>query len=393
MSGMAPPQSESAPARGRPPSRIREAGRTRRLDASMTLLVEVMQHPLDPGYEAAARERARDREQGRRRLRPVSALLTLLVAVACGWVTTTAVMELRRPQPEAIRARAALENEIERRTAAVDRLQQANESLRASIAAAQQAALAQASGSEAAQARNLAVVTGEVPVTGPGLELTVDDAASVAGPPGGTDPRATANTDQGRVLDRDLQIIVNGLWAAGAEAISINGERLTALSAIRTAGQAILVDFRPLSPPYVIDAIGNAKSLQSGFGEGMAGEYLKSLSNNYGIRAGMAAKTSMTLPGAGSLALHYAGTPNGAPATASPTRAPTAPASPRSSTVPGTATQTRRSTTSTGAVSGAGTIASSRSAGGGALALGGSVPPSSASPGSGSATTSSEVSS
>ena len=49
------------------------------------------------------------------------------------------------------------------------------------------------------------------------------------------------------MLDRDLQVIVNGLWAAGAEAIAVNGQRLTACSAIRSAGEAILVDFRPLS--------------------------------------------------------------------------------------------------------------------------------------------------
>ena len=56
----------------------------------------------------------------------------------------------------------------------------------------------------------------------------------------------------GRVLDRDLQELVNGLWAAGAEAVSVDGQRLTARTAIRSAGEAVLVDFRPLSPPYVV---------------------------------------------------------------------------------------------------------------------------------------------
>jgi uncharacterized protein YlxW (UPF0749 family) len=272
----------------------------------MTLLVEVMQHPLDPGYAAAAKARA----EGRRRLGPVSAAMTVLVAVVCGWVTTTAVAELRHPQPEALRARAALENEIQRRTADVDRLQQTNEKLRSEIAAAQQIALAgDGSTTLAAQSRNLALLTGELPVSGPGLELTLDDAPGSDQQGSNADPRAQTQAEQGRVMDRDLQIVVNGLWAAGAEAIAINGERLTALSAIRSAGQAILVDFRPLSPPYVIDAVGDPKTLQSGFGEDLAGEYVKSLSNNYGVRVGMAAKTSMTLPGAGSLALRYASIP------------------------------------------------------------------------------------
>lgn len=303
---MAAPETDRRGVRVRRPTRARDAARTRRPDASMTLLVEVMQHPLDPGYEAAARARA----EGRRRLGPLSGVLTVLVTVVCGWVTTTAVVELRRPQPEALQARTALENEIQRRTADVGRLQATNEKLRGEIATAQQAALTgDGSTALAAQSRNLALVTGELPVNGPGLELTLDDAPGSDQQGANPDPRAQTEAEQGRVMDRDLQIVVNGLWAAGAEAIAINGERLTALSAIRSAGQAILVDFRPLSPPYVIDAVGDPKTLQSGFGEDMAGEYVKALSNNYGIRAGMAAKISVTLPGAGSLALRYASLP------------------------------------------------------------------------------------
>ena len=307
----------------RRPSRRREAARTRRLDASMTLLVEVMQHPLDPGYAAAAAARA-DRAP---RSRPLTMITTLLVAAICGWLTTTAIVELRRPQPEAARARTALQTEIQRRTAQVDRLQRTNEKLRAEIAAAQHAALAgDGSGALAERSLNLAVASGEVPVTGPGLQLTLDDAPGSAHT-AGADPRANPEAAQGRVMDRDLQIVVNGLWVAGAEAIAINGERLTTLSAIRSAGQAILVDFRPMSPPYVIDAIGDPKALQTGFGEDTAGPYLKLLSDNYGIRAGMAAKTSMVLPGAGSLALRHASVPQGGP---SPGTVPSAPRVPRS---------------------------------------------------------------
>jgi uncharacterized protein YlxW (UPF0749 family) len=311
MSAMVPPDMDF-PTRARRSSRAREAARTRRPDASMTLLVEVMEHPLDPGYAAAA---SRTGEAGRRRPRSLTTAVTVLVAMACGWVTTSAVVELRRPQPEAIRARAALEGEIQRRTDEVDRLQARNEALLSQIAAAQQAALAGNGAPDLlAQSETLGLVTGELPVTGPGLELTLDDAPGSGQQPGGVDPRQSTKAEQGRVIDHDLQVVVNGLWAAGAEAIAINGERLTALSAIRSAGQAILVDFRPLSPPYVIDAVGDPKRLESGFGEDVAGEYVKSLSNNYGIRSGMAAKTTMRLPGAGSLSLRYATSPSPSPA-------------------------------------------------------------------------------
>lgn len=50
-----------------------------------------------------------------------------------------------------------------------------------------------------------------------------------------------------RVLDMDLQILTDGLWQAGAEAISVNGHRLSALTAIRGAGEAITVDNRSLT--------------------------------------------------------------------------------------------------------------------------------------------------
>ncbi len=74
-----------------------------------------------------------------------------------------------------------------------------------------------------------------------------------------------------------------GSGPPGAEAISINGQRLTALSAIRSAGQAILVDFRPLSPPYVISVVGDPDPMQALFANGSGGRYLRSLSDNFQI--------------------------------------------------------------------------------------------------------------
>ena len=62
-----------------------------------------------------------------------------------------------------------------------------------------------------------------------------------------------------KVFDTDIQLLVNALWASGAEAITINESRLTTTSAIRSAGDAILVNYRPLLPPYKIAAIGDSK--------------------------------------------------------------------------------------------------------------------------------------
>ena len=64
------------------------------------------------------------------------------------------------------------------------------------------------------------------------------------------------------ILDRDIQLLVNDLWAAGAEAIAIGGVRLQPSSAIRQAGGSILVDNRPVFWPMTIDAIGDPSGMQ-----------------------------------------------------------------------------------------------------------------------------------
>lgn len=275
--------------------------RPRPLDASMTLLREVMERPLDPGYATAASRRAEGVRPTRRGL-----VLTLLLALVCGAIATRSIVELRRPQPGAGQARAALQAQVRERTAALDAQQQELDRLRAQVATLRAGSLTGTNGAQLAeQERLLELLAGETPVTGPGLRITMADApASSAG--SGTDPRQGTTPDQGRVLDRDLQAVVNGLWAAGAEAVSVNGERLTARSAIRYAGQAILVDFRPLVPPYVVQAVGDSAGLQTRFAAGAAGAYLQALRDNYGVQAAIVPSANLELPGAGGSTTRFA---------------------------------------------------------------------------------------
>jgi uncharacterized protein YlxW (UPF0749 family) len=267
----------------------------------MTLLREVMERPLDPGYATAAARRAQGGAPSRRAL-----ALTLVLAVLCGALTARSIAELRRPQPGAAEARGALQAEVRRRSAAVDAQQHELDQLRSQVAALQSRALASRGGDLAGQAQLLGQLSAEIPVSGPGLQVTLADAPTATDTSGGTDPRAPPDGSQGRVLDHDVQIVVNGLWAAGAEAIAINGQRLTARSAIRYAGQAILVDFRPLVPPYVISAIGDSSALQTRFAAGNAGAYLQALRDNYGIRAGIVSSANLELPGAGGYSTRFA---------------------------------------------------------------------------------------
>ena len=152
-----------------------------------------------------------------------------------------------------------------------------------------------------------ALVAGAAPVTGPGLRLTLDDApVKDGGKNADADPRNNAGPDQGRVIARDLQIVVNGLWASGAEAVSVNGQRLTSKAAIRFAGQAILVNYRPLTRPYVISAIGDPRSLAADFAASDGGSYLQSLKTNFGVRAGIAEVDRLTVPGESALTTRVA---------------------------------------------------------------------------------------
>jgi uncharacterized protein YlxW (UPF0749 family) len=163
-------------------------------------------------------------------------------------------------------------------------------------------------GSElAATLSGLEVVTGAGAVRGPALVVHLEDAED-ADTEGGTDPRAGEGSTEGRVTDRDLQTVVNEVWAAGAEAVAINGQRLTSLSAIRSAGQAILVDFRPLSPPYDLVAVGDSDTMRSRLVDGFGGSYLQVL-RNYGIDYTVKTRDSVRLPAAAGLPVRYATVP------------------------------------------------------------------------------------
>ncbi|HEX8498618.1 MAG TPA: YhjD/YihY/BrkB family envelope integrity protein, partial [Actinomycetales bacterium] len=178
----------------------------------------------------------------------------------------------------------------------------------------------QAQGGLAGEVARLSLVTGALAATGPGLTITVDD-APVVEPEAGSDPRADTSVEDGRVLDQDLQSVVNGLWAVGAEAVSVNGQRLTALSAIRSAGQAILVDYRPLVPPYRVVAIGDATAMAGAFADSAAGRSLKYLADNFGIRYDVATSSGLEVPGSAGLRIRRAEPPASPPAAAPSTSA------------------------------------------------------------------------
>ena len=273
-------------------------GTTRRPDESMTLINEMMRRPLDPGYAAAARRRvAQGAPAMTSRSSPTLAVALFLV----GLVFTIAVVVRNADRPAVTKVKDNLITQITAGRTLADRRSAAIGDLQAQISRAQGAV----SGADTARLGSLEAATSAIPVHGPAFIVTLDDAPSSSG---GTnaDPRGTDDPTEGRVLSRDVQIVVNALWSSGAEAIAVNGQRLSPRSAIRFAGDAILVNFRPLTRPYTVSAIGDPERLANAFMSGAGGEYLRTLSDNFGIVTSTGDDKDLRLPGATSLTVREA---------------------------------------------------------------------------------------
>ena len=311
-----------------------------RPDQSMTLITEMMQRPLEPGYAAAAESRQKSG------LPPATghrSPMLVLVAVLIGALLAISALALRVPETNASRVKTYLVGRIEAMRGHAEAQTRIIATMRSEIDTAQAAALGQQRETLLArELSRLAIAAGTVPVTGPGLVLTIDDAAADVGLKNpNVDPRTATGPDLGKVMAADLQRIVNGLWQAGAEAISVNGHRLTSRAAIRFAGEAILVDYRPLTRPYVITAIGDPRSLSVEFADGDGGSYLQSLEANYRIRGSIKERSSVVVPGEPALSLRQAKPVQSAvtkqapglttgPTTTAPTRKPAPPTTERS---------------------------------------------------------------
>jgi uncharacterized protein YlxW (UPF0749 family) len=217
-------------------------------------------------------------------------------------VVTIGAAQARISAPVIAKEREELIDRIEEATSDADQLQHRVDELRDDVGERQRQALEEHGGD---RADLVGLLAGATAVHGPGVKVVVDDARKAG--QGGDGPRESSGfSDTGRVRDRDMQRIVNGLWESGAEAISINGQRLTALSAIRAAGDAILVDNKPLVPPYTVLAVGDGQRLSTAFQDSADGQYLHVLQENYGIRASISAQDEVRLPAAPSLIVRTA---------------------------------------------------------------------------------------
>ena len=108
-----------------------------------------------------------------------------------------------------------------------------------------------------ARAKALEEPTGLTAMEGPGIRVTLTDAPATYDPPDGTDPNMLV------VHQQDIQAFVNALWAGGADAVTLQGQRLISTTGIKCVGTTVVLDGVPYSPPYVIEAIGDVGAMNT----------------------------------------------------------------------------------------------------------------------------------
>ncbi|WP_163572878.1 DUF881 domain-containing protein [Fodinicola feengrottensis] len=229
---------------------------------------------------------------------------SVLAAIVVGLVLVTAYNETVANAPQTTRTRQGLLSDIRQGTASTQQLDRQAQALRQQVSADRSSRLStdNTGAAVAARLKQLELTTGLAAATGPGVIVSVADGPTPKNPTPGA-------PTLWRVQDTDLQGVVNALWALGAEAISVNGERLSPLSTIRSAGGAILVDFEPVSSPYEVKAIGDPKALPTAYAQSLSAVQLRAYNKDYGIKLTITAADSMALPAAATPNLRFAKPP------------------------------------------------------------------------------------
>lgn len=267
--------------------------------ASMALIFDAMKNPLDPQYEDAAKRRAASgggSDTGR-------GGLLIVACILIGLLLGVGARVLRVPSSVGADRRAQLIEQVHEKQGANDRATQTLRELRAQVQEMQASALSRGSQRQtAARLQGAEQEAGAARVSGSGFEVRLSNPGSDGAKSADGDPRTQGDADA--VTSTDLQQVVNGAWQAGATAVTVNDQRVTTLSAIRFAGSAVLVNFRPLTPPYTVTVIGPSGT-RDRFDRTFASTYLASMrSGGFGVDVGD--RTSLEAPPLDSMTLQHA---------------------------------------------------------------------------------------
>ncbi len=303
-----------------------------------SMLDSLMRDTLDPGYAEAARRRAEAppvdaataMAEQRRRTR-AERLLSAGGALLVGLLLVVAWLQTNRSAPVDARVRSDLRHRVV--TAEHDNTGLVNSVrvLQSSVDTLGSGALGPA---DARRLRAAELAAGATAVQGEGLRVVIGNPPLSASATA-TGRRGTTGISSVSLLtDTDVRAVVNELWAAGAEAIAVDNVRLTPTSAIRFAGQAVLVDFRPVAAPYSITAIGPADALDTDFTSSRAADRFRTLSSAYQFVFTISQEADLHLPASTGGDPRYARTvaPTNTPAPTTPAPTTPAPATPAPAT-------------------------------------------------------------
>lgn len=236
------------------------------------LLEQIAETALDDDYYVV---RAGDYAPSREFNTPLTALVLAAFAV----LVTMAALQTRNDRPATERERSTLIGDV-----AARKQLQANRETTAERLRKEVADLSASADRFDPAYESLRLEAGDIAASGPGVTVVVS-------------PSSLGN-DDGVISDNDLQILVNGLWYAGAEAVAINGQRVGTLTGIHTANGAINVNFTDIAPPYAVIAIGPSDTLQQRFEDNPAGRYWESRQKDAAVQFGVTPSSDLSVPAA-----------------------------------------------------------------------------------------------
>jgi uncharacterized protein YlxW (UPF0749 family) len=257
-----------------------------------SLLTSLLSEHLDPGYAAAAKQRAGGVPRKRWHTWAWQLCGALLVAV----VFAAAVAQARTTAPGVRETQQVLAGSVRSAETATTDVASRRDALAGQVDSERRERLeGDARGQDLLAQLDVAnFAAAATAVAGPGLTITVTD-------PGASEDLSDVSKQrlpgiQQVILDRDLQLVVNSLWVSGAEAVSVGGVRIGPNVTIRQAGGGILVDNQPISSPYVILAIGPPHAMQEVFDRSPGLQRLRLLETSYGVGVNVSATETVTVP-------------------------------------------------------------------------------------------------
>lgn len=223
-------------------------------DDSLWLIDDLTNRPLDPLFSDA---RLTQQKPHSKFSIWFTRITVFIICIAVGFVGSVFVRQLNTDPRKQVRA--SLISELEQQNASLKKITNEVTDLHAKVV--KQSDSMPDSGPDSVLTQD-EMANGALAVKGPGIVFTLADPVA-SGAANGAAPRENSTNHIRVVTDADLQGIVNLLWKAGAEAISINGYRIGVSTSVRTAGQTILIGVNQVTSPYKIEAIGNPKDLSN----------------------------------------------------------------------------------------------------------------------------------